>query len=100
MPPQLTIQLLVLSSIISPLLGLLPDGFTSNILSPTIDTAGIYTAIATSGDNCISRVQIRVTEDFIVPKLTISPNQFKCKTDSLRINTTSIPSNVVFIWDV
>ena len=76
-----------------------PGGFTSNILSPTIDTAGIYTAIATSGDNCISRVQIRVTEDFIVPKLTISPNQFKCKTDSLRINTTSIPSNVVFIWE-
>lgn len=75
-----------------------PGGFSSNLLNPLVDTGGLYTAVATGPNNCTTRVSIIITEDFKKPALSITPAQFKCKTDSLRINTVTNPAQVAFSW--
>lgn len=75
-----------------------PNGFTSNDLSPLINTGGVYTGIATALNNCTTTVTVNVSADFDQPTLSMNSPSFGCKNDSLRINTTFSPANSIFQW--
>ncbi len=77
-----------------------PNGFSSNLQSPTINENGMYEVTVTSENGCSSVESILVNGDFVQPTALIStPDIIDCNNPSVDIDLSSnAPIGSTFSW--
>ncbi len=72
----------------------------ANVLTTTVDSAGIYRLTVSNTDNgCSTDTMVTILEDFVVPDLSI-PNDstLTCRIPTISLLATSETANTNFVW--
>lgn len=76
-----------------------PNGFTSSQQNPSVTTLGTYTVTVTNTDNgCTSSAQAIVTQNIIVPNVTVTGGVVTCFVPCVQILATSATTGATFNW--
>lgn len=78
-----------------------PNGFTSNVLDPTVTVPGIYVFTIQAANGCKKPYEVEVTSDFTAPTVMATVNdELDCTTTSVTINGagTSTGQNFTYAW--
>ncbi len=75
-----------------------PGGFSSNLPSPMISSAGEYYLVVTGNNGCQSRDTAEVLEDLALPGASILGDTLSCTQDSIDLLGNSPTAGVSYTW--
>ncbi|MEM8906225.1 MAG: gliding motility-associated C-terminal domain-containing protein [Bacteroidota bacterium] len=91
-----------LSAIVIPSMGTYqwtgPGGFTANILTPTVNTAGNYSLTVTGNNGCTAESEAVVAADTALPNVMLSTDTLTCLRDTVVLQTQSNLTNLTYDW--
>ncbi|MBC7778258.1 MAG: gliding motility-associated C-terminal domain-containing protein [Phycisphaerae bacterium] len=74
-----------------------PNGFSSSLEDPVVNTAGVYTLSVTGSGGCVQTAQCTVTSNLNVPSIAATGGSISCTSNLDTLSATSnVPSS--FKW--
>ncbi|MDX2133148.1 MAG: gliding motility-associated C-terminal domain-containing protein [Saprospiraceae bacterium] len=75
-----------------------PGGFAASGPSPVVDSAGLYTVVATATNGCTAEASVELYADFDVPDIAVSAGSLSCAVQKTEINGISGTPGVQISW--
>ena len=76
-----------------------PNGFVSDVASPTISEEGTYTIVITAENGCTAEDDVVVVKDAALPNINIEePSQIDCNVSTVDLIGSSTTVNVQYEW--
>lgn len=75
-----------------------PQGFTSAQINPAVQTAGIYTLLATGPNGCTATATALVTADASFPQVNANGGIITCAQSSVFLSASVLPPGALLLW--
>lgn len=75
-----------------------PNGFTSTVPNPSVDTAGTYTLTTTGTNGCTSSTTVTVNGDTNPPGVSATGGLLNCSITSVQIGSNSSAPGATYSW--